>query len=331
MYLSWPHLPSNLTLANLWFKLRYGVFEDFLVESSNPEKFQTQTRIEPTSRQFAQCMGRTAKEVVNMHPDFQNPVATLVNYTQPRFRVTRRTIPRLVLAIENSIEMDARGQWEYIRTAAKKFILHDLPENIELGLVLFNTDAYIAHPVTKLGASMVSPIRNSLAFSINNRHNLSPKSELSCVRCAVDTALEALLMNNGNAGTSSEGGVVIVITRDDLASQQFEASTEASLESDLLKTAMKHNLRVYPIVLPQSDFSKGYPALERVAAQTRGSSFLLSDRLAAGAGGLAAQVDGKVGYGSVYMDLVEALRVVQTQTIQYSPQLVSLFLQSLIC
>ncbi|MCP3661300.1 MAG: hypothetical protein GY696_02205 [Gammaproteobacteria bacterium] len=265
-----------------------------------------------------------------MHPDFQNPVATLVNYTQPRFRVTRRTIPRLVLAIENSIEMDARGQWEYIRTAAKKFILHDLPENIELGLVLFNTDAYIAHPVTKLGASMVSPIRNSLAFSINNRHNLSPKSELSCVRCAVNTALEALLMTsskgdaayNGNAVSSSDGGVVIVITRDDLASHQFEASTEASLESDLLKTAMKHNLRVYPIVLPLSDFSKGYPALERVAAQTRGSSFLLSDRLAAGAGGLAAQVDGKVGYGSVYMDLVEALRVVQTQTIQYSPQLV---------
>ena len=301
-----------------------------MVESSNPEIFQTQTRIEPTSRQFAQCMGRTAKEVVNMHPDFQNPVATLVNYTQPRFRVTRRTIPRLVLAIENSIEMDARGQWEYIRTAAKKFILHDLPENIELGLVLFNTDAYIAHPVTKLGASMVSPIRNSLAFSINNRHNLSPKSELSCVRCAVNTALEALLMTsskgdaayNGNAVSSSDGGVVIVITRDDLASQQFEASSEASLESDLLKTAMKHNLRVYPIVLPQSDFSKGYSALERVAAQTRGSSFLLSDRLAASAGGLAAQVDGKVGYGSVYMDLVEALRVVQTQTIQYSPQLV---------
>ena len=236
-----------------------------------------QHRIEPTSRQFAQCMGRTVNEVINMHLDFQNPVSTLVNYTTPRFKVTARTQPRIVLAIENSVEMNRRGQWDYIRTAAKKFILHDLAAEIELGLVLFNTDAYIAHPVTKLGANMVSSTRNSLAFSINSKHNLSPKSEISCVRCAVDTALEALLTSSN--GVSSTSDVVIIITRDNsLAETGFENGVQTGLESELLKDAVKHNLKIFPIVLPQSDFSAGYPVLERVAYETGGASFLLSDR-----------------------------------------------------
>ena len=237
-----------------------------------------------------------------MHSDFQTSVSALRNYTKPVIKFTSRNQPpRIVLALENSIDMNSRDQWEYIRTACKKFILHDLPENAELGLVMFNTDAYISHAVTRLGASMVSSVRNNLAFSINNKHNLSPKSG-SCVRCAVDKSIEALTSRPSDA----EAGIIILITRDNSG----ELASDVGMEATLIKDARKHNLQIYPLLLQQTDFGVGYPMLERVAHETGASSFLLSSRMSNG------------GTASIYLDMIDAFRVVQSATIPYSPQLV---------
>ena len=43
--------------------------------------------------------------------------------------------------------MNGEDQWKFIRTACKKLILHDLPENAEVGLVTFNEDANISHAI----------------------------------------------------------------------------------------------------------------------------------------------------------------------------------------
>ena len=37
--------------------------------------------------------------------------------------------------------------WFVFRTACKKLILHDLPPEAEVGLVMFNEEAYVAHPI----------------------------------------------------------------------------------------------------------------------------------------------------------------------------------------
>ena len=47
------------------------------------------------------------------------------------------------VSILHSIRIFSR----FIRTACKKLILHDLPEEAEVGLVMFNQEAEISHSI----------------------------------------------------------------------------------------------------------------------------------------------------------------------------------------
>ena len=143
-----------------------------------------------TSRQHSLCRGHTVKNVILAHPDFHGLRAP-VNFTVPRFSVTRQSSPRYVIVLENSQTMNMRDHWDFIRTASKKFIVQDLPDAAMVGLVLFNEQAHVAFPVSRLGPRANPQTRNGLAFSIKNKYNLSPSSG-SCVRCGIERALEAL-------------------------------------------------------------------------------------------------------------------------------------------
>jgi len=271
-------------LGNLWLRLRYGVFSDL---DSAPD---------PTSRQYSECRGKTVSEVMMNHPDFSAP-RLHTNYTRPRYTLVQPALPRFIIVLENSAAMNLHDHWESVRTACKKLILHDLPEEVELGLVLYNEEAHISHPVGRLGKKTISPTRNGLAFSIRNKHNLSP-SNGSCVSCGVLKAVEALQTSG-----ASRGGVVVVVGRG--------GPTSSRDEEHMRKLALKHRLQVFPVVLPGG--VEQSLNLELLAHSTGANSFILHHN----------------PNHSIYMHLLDALRVIKENTIPGSNKLVSTLLVQL--
>ena len=70
-----------------------------------------------------------------------------IKFHLPQIKITQYKLPKIVIVLENSVRMNGEDQWRFIRTACKKLILHDLPEDAEVGLVTFNEDANISHSI----------------------------------------------------------------------------------------------------------------------------------------------------------------------------------------
>ena len=104
-----------------------------------------------------------------MHPDLKfgaklGAKSEFESKVVPKFIVSRQEPPRYVLILENSQAMNRDNIWDLLRTATKKFIVHDLPSEAQLGLVLFNDGAHIAHTVGELTDSMTK--RNGIAVQV---------------------------------------------------------------------------------------------------------------------------------------------------------------------
>ncbi|XP_023336847.1 calcium-activated chloride channel regulator 2 [Eurytemora carolleeae] len=275
-------------LGNLWFRLRYGVFGD--IDSD----------LDLVSRQYSQCLGKTVKDIILQHEDFSKPKPiSYPNFTTPQIIIMKRIQPKFIILLENSVEMNHQDYWDYIRTACKKFILHDLPEDTELGLVLFNDDAHISHPVGRLGPRVISSTRNGLAFSIRTKHNLSPRTG-SCIKCGVMKGIEALQISG-----TSRGGVIIIISRGDSSSFTIQD------EIELNQVSSKHQLQIFTISIPQPSVSELSIPLERLSYTTGAQSYLVSTQ---------SQED-KPSL-SVYMNLVDSLREILSSVLPYSSQLI---------
>ena len=187
------------------------------------------------------------------HPDFRGPGATSGNFSAPVFVVTRVGAPRYMVLLENSHRMNSRGQWDFLRTAARDLVMRGLPSSAHLGVVLFNEAAHVAHPLALLGEAGKSRTRQSVALQIKSKHALSP-SEGSCVQCAVARAVESL----------GEGGVLILISRAD------------NISVDLLPLLIKHRLQLFSIALPEAGVTAvGSKSLERLAHASGGSAALV--------------------------------------------------------
>ena len=187
------------------------------------------------------------------HPDFQGTRAISGNFSAPFFTVTRVGAPRYMLLLENSRQMNSRGQWDFLRTASRDLVMRGLPPTAHLGVVLFNEAAHVAHPLALLGEAGKSRTRQSVALQIKSKHALSP-SEGSCIQCAVARAVESL----------GEGGVLILISRAD------------NISVDLLPLLIKHRLQLFSIALPETgETARGSKSLERLAHASGGSASLV--------------------------------------------------------
>ena len=289
-----PFISGNMSLqaegaiGEQVLRLRYGVWDGI------------EEPLLVTSQQYAQCMGQSAREVVMKHPDFHE--RRQVNFTAPKFKVTRFTSPKYVIVLENSVSMNTRGQWDLIRTACRNLILHGLPASAQLGIVLFNSGAHIAHPIVKLGDEEKSGSRQSLSLQMPSKHNLSPSVE-SCVACGVNKAIEAL-----RGSGSSLGGVIIVISR----GQGSRVSSLAGKEQQTLDSlASKHHLQLFSVSIPQTGMSHLATAMEQLAFKTGGDSFIIRDQSNTTCTSL-----------SVYVDMLDAFRMIRRKTLTQSTSLV---------
>ena len=167
--------------------------------------------------------------------------------------LTRVGAPRYMLLLENSRQMNSRGQWDFLRTASRDLVMRGLPPSAHLGVVLFNEAAHVAHPLALLGEAGKSRSRQSVALQIKSKHALSP-SEGSCVQCAVARAVESL----------GEGGVLILISRAD------------NISLDLLPLLIKHRLQLFSIALPDGgEAAVASRDLERLAHASGGTATLV--------------------------------------------------------
>jgi len=295
VYLPYSFLePSNSTqmgqfISNQFNRLRFGVFDDLDPRVSS---------VPLDSRHHAICRGKSVRDVILSHTDFTSKRSSN-NFTIPRFSITKQTPPKYVIVLENSQTMNMRDHWDFIRTSAKKFIVHDLPASVHVGLVLFNDAAHIAHPISLLGTELTSKVRNGLAFSIKNKYNLSPSTG-SCVRCGVVKAIEALQTSG-----SSSGGVIIIISRG------MSTSISQGEEKEVLELSLKHSLQIFSMAIPQPPVTDISLSLERLAHNSGGQSFFIVD-----------ESFGDKSSLSTYVSLTDAFREVQSRTLRDSPALV---------
>ena len=145
-------------IRDRWLQYRFGVFSAELDRVPSPG-----------SQQDAFCLGKSPLEVIRMHPDLKfgaklGAESEFESKVVPKFIVSRQEPPRYVLILENSQAMNRDNIWDLLRTATKKFIVHDLPSEAQLGLVLFNDGAHIAHTVGELTDSMTK--RNGIAVQV---------------------------------------------------------------------------------------------------------------------------------------------------------------------
>ena len=252
-----------------------------------------------TTQQYAQCRGESAREVVMKHPDFY--ASRAVNFTIPNFKVTRFASPKYVIVLENSVVMNTREYWDFIRTACRNFILHGLPASAQLGIVLFNDAAHIAHPIVQLGDKEKSKARQSLSLQIKSKHNLSPSGG-SCVKCGVNKAIEALLVSG-----SSLGGVIIIISRGQGSTTYLAEQEHQTLES----RAVKHQLQLFSVSIPQSGMDHMTTDMEQLAFKTGGESVVIMDKSNMTRPSLA-----------VYVNLMDAFRLIRRKTLPQPSSLV---------
>lgn len=252
-------------VAQEWLRFRYGVHNEDM------------------------CMGQTATDIVSKHPDLE-PKGILVQRTwrPPTFRVSRQEAVRYILVLENSQAM--HNQWQLLRTALKKWILHDLPPNANLGLVLFNeAAAHISATLRPLNKS-----RRDIAVNIHSRFKLRPQTGTSCVRCGLVKAIEAL---QTSSSTNTAGATIVLV------GQGHSTVISKPEERDLLALARKHDLRLFTLGLLKSSHNEASTSLERLAFSTGGlSSFFTTTN----ANGL-----------ETYVQMTDALREVEARSSNY--------------
>ena len=281
-------------ISNQWMRLRYGIFEDFDPRVSG---------ISVSSQHHALCLGQTVKNTILAHRDFESESRQSINFTIPRFTITKQAVPKYVIVLENSQTMNMRDHWDFIRTTCKKFIKHDLPDTAHVGLVLFNDNAHEAYPISMLGPKANPQTRDGLAFSIKNKYNLSPSTG-SCVRCGIVKAIESLQTSG-----SPHGGVLIVISRGGITSLSLNE------EKEVMELSQKHNLQIFPVSIPQPPVTDISLSLERLAHTTGGESFFIVDDSYSDKSSL-----------STYVGLADTFREIQQRTLGNSPSLVSDYL-----
>ena len=263
-------------------KLRYGVFAGLEEE------------LDVTSEHFSFCRGLSVIDVIYKHQDFSQ--AKKSNFTKPEFLVTRQGNPKIVIVLENSESMNSDGHWHFIRTALRNLITADLPDSAEVGLVVFNTAAHIAHPLVQLGPAGQSDARQSLSLSIKSRHNLFPSKQMAgCVACGVQKAIETLQVYR------SLGGVIIVISKGG-----NHTMSEAE-QTQLLSLSSKHQVQLFSVSLTAS------AALAIVAEESMGQSWSLHRQDHRNVKGPSL---------GVYLDLIDIFRSIRSNTLTHQEALV---------
>ena len=184
------------------------------------------------------CEGRSVPDVIFSHEDFKRRTqrSVRVNHSLvPTFDVVRQPHAKYVLLIETSHAMS--HVWKWVRKAAQNLIKYELPDNTNVAIVTFNSEAVVSHHLTPLTSERV---RSRLADTIPDTANKLSRSDDRCVICAVKVAMDQVLRNK------EAGGDLILVTHGD-------KRTMSDDDKEILSEYVKYyNVRVSSVLIPMS-------------------------------------------------------------------------------
>ncbi|XP_065575983.1 calcium-activated chloride channel regulator 2-like isoform X2 [Artemia franciscana] len=228
---------NGITILNEWIKLRYGVFPNigFSNDPVYPEYYKHNNIIKETACYYSNgttsgiacntedsekcsfdsckpegypptkhnilCNRETVKSVIFDHVDIRNRESSVFN--MPKFQYFCEEKVKFVLALDSSSAMIDRDNWKFIRIAARRFVLYDLPNNTEIGLVRFSAKAKAeTDSLTSLSSDKD---RESIVARIPD---YPEKMAEKCFECAIRESIKLFEKDGGSAF----GNVVLLIT-----------------------------------------------------------------------------------------------------------------------
>ena len=230
----------------------------------------------PPTKHNVLCAARPAIDVIRSNSDFQSLSATprLQRSLVPTFHIVRDPAPKYVLLIETSSAM--ANNWKWVRKAVQNLLRYELPDNTNVAIVTFNSEARVE---SKLASLASDSARARVADTIPDSSNKLGETEVGCVFCGVQLAVEQVL-----AGREAGGHIVVVSSGDSDALAQGRESAISALLGNF-------EIRLSSILLS--------------ASSTEQDKF---SELAQVSGGVSAVVDRFSPMLLVYSSLVERLR-----------------------
>lgn len=218
-------------------------------------------RYAPT-KQNALCGRRSIMEVINTHPDFTKGVNLSGNQNlTPTFIFKKEMLTRYVVVIEDTKDMMERESWSFLRLAIRKWAVHDLPANTEVGLVSANDSS--ANRLHGLSRLQTPDARDQVASNIP--YSTGDSRQPACLACALKEAILMLETRASNSGPASS--VIVVIAPGTLASYTPDLAKQVSEAKD-------KNIRLATVTYPMLNRLK---SLDWMADKTGGVSFTVTE------------------------------------------------------
>ncbi|CAL4122486.1 unnamed protein product [Meganyctiphanes norvegica] len=322
---SYVHNAQNLMAQ--WVKYRWGVFDDHGYEgdalypsgfrdpkTGNPRQNYCENKggapfcskeehiSQAPTKQNSQCHGRAVWDIIMESTDFKNNRDLSINPDAaafiPAINFVQPGIPRVIIAVENTEVMNLQDRWDFIRKAVRRVVVYDIPEEVEIGLVVFNSRATTTAPLTKIDD--ISDVRYRIGSSMPRNPSGVPESH-KCLVCGLREAVMTL------ESAKASGGTVILITTGSSRVSQDEVD-------EMIRFTTVKNIRLDIIFYPVKDI-QGYGinnnGLQRVSSVTNGVIYTVMDESV----GQASKVN-------MMMSLMDSLLAAVRQSVPGTPSLV---------
>nr|XP_022916415.1 calcium-activated chloride channel regulator 4-like [Onthophagus taurus] len=205
------------------------------------------------------CNRRNTFDVILQHSDFHSYSVdnskTIAN-TSSKITYKKHYSTRYVFVIENTKNMAVRESWNFLRSAIRKWVNFDLPDNSEVGLVLTNdSDAVIATPIKRFKSEDKYMIDSALPYYT------SETSQSPCLHCAITKGLDMF-----NEMPSPATKVMIIISAGVNNNSQL---------NDVVKKVKENKIKIASITYPNQIRQR---SLDFLAELTNGVAYTVNEQ-----------------------------------------------------
>ncbi|XP_029714356.1 calcium-activated chloride channel regulator 1 [Aedes albopictus] len=169
----------------------------------------THNRYAPTKHNQL-CDRRSTLDVILKHSDFimENKInvnpSVIVN-TAPKFSYKTRKSTRYVIIIDETLDMQLRESWSFLRSAIRKWVVYDLPANTEVGMVLANDTA--TEKMLQISSLYIQENKDLVASFIP--YSPSDSRQPACLTCAVTDAIH--MLNERTRMNGPANSIILII------------------------------------------------------------------------------------------------------------------------
>ncbi|XP_055587867.1 calcium-activated chloride channel regulator 2-like [Uranotaenia lowii] len=169
----------------------------------------THNRYAPTKHNQL-CDRRSTLDVILKHNDFLmenhiNVNPSIIINTTPKFSYKTRKSTRYVLIIDETLDMQLRESWSFLRSAIRKWVVHDLPANTEVGMVLANDTA--TEKMLQISSLYIQENKDLVASFIP--YSPSDSRQPACLTCAVSDAIH--MLNEHSRINGPANSIILII------------------------------------------------------------------------------------------------------------------------